>query len=174
MKTLIIYNSQTGFTKRYAYWLKEVVDADVVRLKDKFDLDLYDQIVFGGWAHAGKIKGLDWFKKKIDGVKDKTLIVYCVGASPDGNKDIEIALENNLPSDKYPHIHRFYCPGGLDYSKMSFSSKLLMKGLVTFLKLKRNKSIEETQMVEMISKSYDISSKQYLEPLIEVLLEKKE
>ena len=34
MKTLIIYTSQTGFTKRYAQWLADEMKADMYDLKD--------------------------------------------------------------------------------------------------------------------------------------------
>ena len=34
MKTLVIYTSQTGFTKRYAEWISEELDADIYELKD--------------------------------------------------------------------------------------------------------------------------------------------
>jgi menaquinone-dependent protoporphyrinogen IX oxidase len=34
MKTLIIYTSQTGFTKRYAEWLAEKMSGDLLDLKD--------------------------------------------------------------------------------------------------------------------------------------------
>ena len=29
MKTVVIYNSQTGFTKRYAEWIADALDADI-------------------------------------------------------------------------------------------------------------------------------------------------
>ena len=34
MKTLVIYTSQTGFTKRYAEWISEELNADIYDLKD--------------------------------------------------------------------------------------------------------------------------------------------
>ena len=34
MKTLVIYTSQTGFTKRYAAWISEELNADIYDLKD--------------------------------------------------------------------------------------------------------------------------------------------
>ena len=34
MKTLVVYTSQTGFTKRYAQWLAEKMDADIYDLKE--------------------------------------------------------------------------------------------------------------------------------------------
>lgn len=34
MKTVVIYNSQTGFTKRYAAWIAEAAGADCLELSD--------------------------------------------------------------------------------------------------------------------------------------------
>ena len=47
MKTLIIYSSQTGFTKKYATWLSEELQADCIPLKDakKINLDDYKNII---------------------------------------------------------------------------------------------------------------------------------
>ena len=52
MKTIVIYNSQTGFTKRYAEWIAEATGADCVELSaaKKKDLAAYEAIIFGGWV----------------------------------------------------------------------------------------------------------------------------
>ena len=34
MKTLVVYTSQTGFTKKYAQWIAERMEADLFDLKD--------------------------------------------------------------------------------------------------------------------------------------------
>ena len=54
MKTIVIYNSQTGFTKRYAQWIAEAAGADCLALPDakKKDLTAYEAIIYGGWASA--------------------------------------------------------------------------------------------------------------------------
>ena len=52
MKTIVIYNSQTGFTKRYAQWIAEAAGADCVELSEakKKSMDSYEAIIFGSWA----------------------------------------------------------------------------------------------------------------------------
>ena len=84
MKTVVIYNSQTGFTKRYAKWIAEESKADCFELNEakKKNIDGYDAIIFGGWACAGGVSKLSWFKERIDEWKDKKLIAFCVGGSP--------------------------------------------------------------------------------------------
>ena len=63
MKTIVIYNSQTGFTKRYAEWIAEAAGAACFALSEakKKDLTEYEAIIFGSWACAGSIKNLNWF-----------------------------------------------------------------------------------------------------------------
>ena len=50
MKTIVIYNSQTGFTKRYAEWIAKAAGADCLELSvaKKKDLTSYEAIIFGG------------------------------------------------------------------------------------------------------------------------------
>ena len=52
---------------------------------------------------------------------------------------------------------------------MSFADKLMMKGLRAMLKKKKDKSQEEQMMERMIAGSYDISSEEYVRPLISYL-----
>lgn len=171
MKTIVIYNSQTGFTKQYAQWIAEATGADCLALADakKKNMDAYDAIVFGGWACAGSISKLSWFKSNIDKWAGKKLIVFCVGASPLESPDVEPALNRNFNEAELKKINVFYCPGGLNYEKMHAPSKLAMKMLVKTLKAKKNKTAEEQEMLKMISASYDISDRKYIEPILKYL-----
>ncbi|MBB5263479.1 menaquinone-dependent protoporphyrinogen IX oxidase [Catenibacillus scindens] len=173
MKTAVIYNSQTGFTKRYAQWIADAVLADCVELsaaKNK-DFSQYDAIVFGGWACGGTISKLAWFKSHIDQWKGKKLIAFCVGASPIESPQVQPALDQNFTDEEKKNVKVFYCPGGFDYEKMPLPSKLMMKVFTKVLKSKKNKSDYEQEMLKMISSSYDISDKKYIEPIIDALKE---
>lgn len=171
MKTIVIYNSQTGFTKRYAQWIAEETGADCLALSDakKIDMTSYEAIIFGGWACAGSISKIGWFKRNIDKWADKKLIAFCVGGSPIDNPEIETALKRNFNESEQTKIKTFYCPGGFDYDKMSASSKLMMKMFIKTLKAKKDKTKEEQIMIKMISSSYDISDKKYIEPILQYL-----
>ena len=171
MRTVIIYNSQTGFTKRYAEWIAEETGADCLELSiaKKKDLSIYETIIFGGWACAGGISKIGWFKSNIDKWRDKKLIVFCVGGSPIDNPEIETALERNFNESERKKVKLFYCPGGFNYEKMSAPSKIMMKMFVKTLKAKKDKTEEEQIMVKMISSSYDISEKKYIEPILQYL-----
>lgn len=171
MKSIIIYSSQTGFTKQYAMWIQEVLDGDLITIKeaekekDSF-FEQYDCIIYGGWAIAGKINKAQWFINHIDQWKNKKLVLFCVGASPKENPDVNVFLENALSFEQQKYAKVFYCPGGINYDAMSLPYRLAMKSFVSMLKKKKDATDMEKDMAEWISKSYDISDKKYIEPII--------
>ncbi len=167
MKSIVIYNSQTGFTKQYAKWIAQRLKAECISFKEaqKFDFIPYQAIVFGSWVCAGKIQKVDWFKKKVDHWPDKKLALFCTGAAPTPSEEVQKAL------DTFPqNIGHFYFPGGVNYAQMGSLSNLAMKGLLTALKAKKKKSKEDELMIKMISSSYTLAKKDYIEPLIQFLL----
>lgn len=171
MKTIVIYHSQTGFTKRYAMWIAEATGAECLELSEakKKDMAAYDAIIFGSWACAGGINKLGWFKRNIDKWTNKKLIAFCVGAGPADNPEIEPALKQNFTEAEFEKVNIFYCPGGFNYEKMSAPSKFMMKMFIKTLKAKKNKTEAEEEKIKMISSSYDISDKKYIEPILECL-----
>lgn len=171
MKVIVIYNSQTGFTKRYAQWIAEATGADCFELAEakKKNMSTYEAIIFGGWACAGGISKLSWFKSNIDKWADKKLIAFCVGGSPFDSPEIEPALKQNFKESELKKVSVFYCPGGFRYEKMSAPSKLMMKMFIKTLKAKKNKTEADEEMIKMISSSYDISDKKYIQPILNCL-----
>ena len=173
MKAIVIYNSQTGFTRRYAQWIAEETGADCLELSQakKKNLAAYEAIIFGGWACGGSISKLGWLKGSIDKWSDKKLVVFCVGASPIESPEVEPALKQNFTESELERVRVFYCPGGLDYETMPALSKLMMKLFIKMLKAKKDKTETEQEMIKMISASYDISDKKYIEPILMYLKE---
>ena len=135
----------------------------------KKNLSVYGAIVFGGWACAGSISKLSWFKNNIDKWTDKKLIAFCVGGSPLDNPEIEPALKKNFSESELNRVNVFYCPGGFNYEKMSAPSRLMMKIFIKSLKAKKDKTEEDEEMIKIISSSYDISDKKYIEPILKCL-----
>lgn len=171
MKTIVIYNSQTGFTKRYAQWIAEETGAYCLELSQakKKNLSEYEAIIFGSWACAGGISKLGWFKSNIDNWTDKKLIAFCVGGSPADSPEVGPALKQNFKESEFQKVNVFYCPGGFNYEKMSAPSKLMMKMFIKMLKSKKDKTEAQQEMIKMISGSYDISDRKYIEPILECL-----
>lgn len=171
MKTIVIYNSQTGFTKRYAQWIAEAAGADCFELSEakKINMDDHDAIIYGGWACAGGISKLNWFKSNMNKWAGKKLIVFCVGGSPLESPEVMPALNRNFTESELQKINVFYCPGGFNYEKMSAPSKLMMKLFIKTLKAKKDRTDADNEMIKMISSSYDISDRKYIEPILKCL-----
>lgn len=174
MKTAVIYNSQTGFTKRYAQWIAEAAGADCLELKtaQKQDFGEYDAIVFGSWACAGGIRKLSWFKANMEKWSDKVLIVFCTGGSPAESPEIEPFFRNNFSEAEWEKVHVFYCPGGFCYEKMPAGAKLMMKAFRKMVEGKKDKTAADVEMLNMISHSYDISDRNYIAPIVGLLCDR--
>ena len=92
---------------------------------------------------------------------DKKLILFMTGATPlDESDTIQKAFDTNLTKDEQNKILHFYATSGLNYEKMSFKHKMMMKGLILMLKNK------QPTFCEMISKSFDASDFIYLNGLL--------
>ena len=170
MKSIVIYNSQTGFTKQYAEWISEAAGCETVPLKKagKIKLADYDAIIFGSWCMAEGISKIAWFKKQMPVLAQagKKLFVYLVGASPAESPEVQKALRKNFTDDEWSKIKAFYCPGGLNYEQMGWGSKTMLKMFVKMLSNKKDITQKELDQVQMLSKSYDISDKKYIEPIV--------
>lgn len=174
MKTIIVYSSQTGFTQKYSEWLAEELGGETISVKEaskKDDdfFDSFDTIVYGGWVAVEKIHKLDWFTSRMAKWRGKKLAVFCTGASPATYSGVNTLLDKALNDEQEKYAKVFYCPGGLDYSKMSLGSKMLMKTFSAMLKSKKNKTEDEKAMAEHVSASCDMTDRKYLAPIIEYL-----
>lgn len=166
MKTIVIYNSQTGFTKQYAQWIAQELQCDSVSLQriNEIALSEFDTIIFGSWCHAGRIKKLNWVFEELKKDAKKNYVVFAVGASPMDSPDVEKTMEQNIPKNSI--VKGFYFQGGLNYEKMKLSSRAMMKLFAGMLKKKKDATESEKKMAEMVSRSYDISDKRFIVPLL--------
>lgn len=166
MKTIVIYNSQTGFTKQYAQWIAQELQCDSISLQriNEIALSEFDTIIFGSWCHAGRIKKLNWVFEELKKDANKNYVVFAVGASPMNSPDVEKTMEQNIPKNSI--VKGFYFQGGLNYEKMNLSSRAMMKLFSSMLKKKKDATESEKKMAEMVSRSYDISDKRFIVPLL--------
>ena len=174
MKTLVVYTSQTGFTKRYAEWIAEKSQADIFTLKDvqkktETFFNEYDAIIYAGWCMASKVVKLEWFLEKANNLKDKKLVVVAVGASPNEAPETSVAMNNLLSDEQKQYVKVFYCQGGINYGKMKFPFKFAMKMFSN--SLKKSKDAKQREQGEFIDHSYDISDVKYIEPVLDFLKE---
>lgn len=172
MKTIIIYYSKTGFTKRYARWLAETLKCDCVPYEDrkKVCIEDYDAVIFGSWLRAGTIQRLKWFQSKIAGMNGKKCIVFAVGAAPAEAKEVvDKVYAQNFPGDKGNNVEFFYLQGGIDYDKMGSVERMAMRMLCKMIGSKKQKTSEDEGMLQMISNSFDATDPKAILPIVKAV-----
>lgn len=170
MKTVIIYKSKTGFTKKYAQWIAEALSADVFEVS-KANIDMikqYDNIIYGGSLYAVGITGLKFITKNFDKLKDKKLIVFATGASPSSQRVIDEVVSKNFTSEQQKYIKFFYLRGGFDYKKLKFFDKFLMNLLKLKIKSKSKDKLtkDEIGMLAIYDRPTDFSSKKNIDVIV--------
>ena len=169
LKTIIIYNSKTGFTKRYADWLAEELCCGVHPYKGfaKSSIEANDIIIFCSRVHAGKIEHLKDVKQHFNTQSKQSLIVVATGATPAAVVDaIKKIWANNFTDTEIKSIPHFYLQSGLNYEKMGFVDRIIMKTVSRLMQRKKDKNEEEAGFEQAIRHSYDISSKEYIMPVV--------
>lgn len=146
MENLIVYKSETGFTKKYVDSLeRRLPDSQVVEVK-KFKAKMtkdVDFIFFGGPLRNSKILGLDKFLKHYEKFKDKNIFIFCTGIEPINDEKKDSVITANALN--YYHVRLYLLPGGMDYSKMSkVMQKMVKIGLEAAAK-KQNLPLEQIQ-----------------------------
>jgi menaquinone-dependent protoporphyrinogen IX oxidase len=169
MKTVVIYKSITGFTKKYAVWIKEELDADIFRYEE-IDADKlleYNTIIYGGSLHAAGITGIKLISKNFEKLNDKNIIIFVTGASPFKKELIDEIKEKNLKEEEREYIKLFYFRGGFNFNKLNFTNKILMTLFKWKLQLMREKTPEARGMLASYEKPVDFTRKEKIKELID-------
>ncbi len=168
MNTIVVYNSKTGFTRRYGEWIAQELGCRVMPLKQATYSDC-DVILYGGWLMAGKVAGLNKIKTNPE-VRAKKLIVYATGLTEMGNSEaIEKIRNDNLTASEQMDIPFYYFEGGINYETMGYFSKNLLKMLSKSLAKKKDRTEADTNMMKALASSTDHSDQAYIKPLIEYM-----
>ena len=169
MRTLILYTSKTGNTKKYAEDIAQAVNGDVFPLK-KYkwkDVGDYDSIVFGGWVMGGKIQGIDDFLSHYDEISDKNILVFSSGMGFVTSESRDRLISGNV-LDIY-HIRYYQLRGSFDYSKLRFPYNFMINTSLRALR-KDPDSAQDLSMVENLKETpLEFYDQQGIDRIISVL-----
>jgi menaquinone-dependent protoporphyrinogen IX oxidase len=166
MKIYIICNSKTGFTRRYADWIAGETGGIVVPYKElgKTAIEAEDTVIFGSRLHAGRVEHLGKIKARFG---NHRLVVFAVGGAPnDAAEATDKIWSMNFTEEERTLIPHFYMQGGLNYEKMGFLDRTMMKTAAKMMSKQKSLGPEDAGFAEAIQNSYDISSREYIEPLL--------
>lgn len=159
MNSIIIYGSHYGTTKQYAEELSKRTNIKAISFK-KFNQQIndYDNIIYLGSLYAGGVLGMSKTLKKLNNISNKKILIATVGLSDptdEVNKNnIRNNIKNQIPKEVLEKAKIFHLRGGIDYSKLNFAHKTMMKLLYNAVKnLPNEKQIaEDRAMIETYNK----------------------
>jgi len=128
MKTIVVYKSISGFTKKYLKWIAEELEADLFRI-EKIDIDIllkYDIIIYGGSLHAVGISGVSIIKDNLNKLRGKNIIVFATGASPLRESTVSEVRDSNFSIEEQKQIQFYYFRGGFDFKKLDFINEKII------------------------------------------------
>lgn len=181
-KTVVIYESKYGSTKRYAEWIAEALSCPLFERKSFHPQDFseYDIIVYGGGLYAGSVSGIKLLTKNRDALSDKKVVLFTCGlADPRDPHNVSIirnALAKALPAKMFKRLQLFHLQGGIDYSRLSFVHKSMMSMLRKMLLKKETDELrdEERQILETYGTCIDFTDRESIKPLVSFVLQQND
>lgn len=173
MENMIIYGSQYGTTEHYAKTLSQKTGIPVYSYQDIDDLSCYQTVIHIGGLYAGGVKGL---KKTMKLINDAThLIIVTVGLADvkdQTNIDhIRQSLHQYMSKEMFDKTAIYHLRGGIDYQKLGFAHKTMMKLLYNKVKNipDEKKTAEQRAMINTYNKKVSFIDDNALEPIIQYL-----
>ncbi len=167
MKELLVYFSETGFTKKYVESIeRRIPGIEVVFIKKlkKKQIKESDMIIFISPLRGNKIRYLDKFLKYYDLMEKakKDIFIIATGIEPISDSKKEgVILANAL---NYYHVRLYLLPSGIDISKMS---KFKQKMLRMSIKVASKKEPMLNNTLDMFSRCIDFTNINLLDPILE-------
>ena len=168
---ILLYNSKTGFTRRYAEMIGKELDCPVCPLKDApADLSQYSAVAFGSRLHAGVFDGWKKARKLLARRGAKKLVVFATGAMPnEAEEQIRTVWEKNLTQEERGSIPHFYLQAGMCLERLGGVDRAMLRVAARFMGRKKDKSAEAAAFVDAIGRSYDITDEKYIRPVVDCL-----
>ena len=171
MKSIVIYKSKYGSTKKYAEWIAKELSCEAVDAKDinKGDLHKYDTIIYGGGLYAETINGVHLITKNFDAIKDKKLVVFTTGITPLEIRDYydKMVLSKNFQPYMLKKIKVYNYLGKMIINELSLVHRTALKTLKKMMSSKENPTEMEKLLINLCDVDADLSDKAQIKELIE-------
>lgn len=172
MAHIIIYGSHYGSTRRYAEKLSEQTNIPAVSYRQVRDLSSMRTIIYLGGLYAGGVLGLSKTLRSFSFQDWQKLLIITVGlADPnelENRNNIHASLQRQLPAELLDRAKVFHLRGGIDYQKLSFGHRTMMKLLYQSLRRVplEKQTAENRALIETYGKQVDFTDFSALEPII--------
>ena len=172
MNNIIIYGSNYGTTEQYAKELSKRTNIEAISFENVQEINKYGKIIYIGGLYAGGVLGMSKTLRKLTNIQNKTIIIATVGlADPTDEKNINNIRNNikvQISKEIYDKAKIFHLRGGIDYSKLKFFHKTMMKLLYNAVKnIPQEKlSSENKAMIETYNKKVNFVNFSDLDKII--------
>ena len=172
MNNIIIYGSHYGTTKQYAEELSRRTNIEVISFENVEEINDYDNIIYLGGLYAGGVLGMSKTIKKLNNISNKKIIIATVGLSDPTDEINKNNIRNNIksqiPKEIFEKAKIFHLRGGIDYSKLNFAHKTMMKLLYNAVKNlpEEKQTAENRAMIETYNKKVDFIDFSSLDKII--------
>ena len=162
----IVYDSNTGFTKQFAYSFAASTGLPIYTLKEaKKTLNKNDKIIFFSWVQADKMHNIKK-AKKYD-------IAYsvAVGLRLYSEEFVELIKKNSKVDNLY------YLEGGIRWPMLKPFQRIMMKLILSMLKSKKKKNKatqDEIILIDRLNMGYEAINLDSLNILIDWYNSQKE
>ena len=172
MSNIIIYGSHYGTTKQYAKELSRKTNIEAISFKNVQEINNYDNIIYLGGLYAGGVLGMSKTLKKLNNISSKKIIIATVGLSDPRDEinknNIRNNIKNQISKEIFEKAKIFHLRGGIDYSKLSFVHKTMMKLLYNAVKnlQEEKQTTEDRAVIEKYNKKVNFIDFSSLDKII--------
>lgn len=169
--TAVVYQSRYGSTARYAHWIADRTDADLMRLAETKPTKLlqYDQILFGTPILAGTLGCSRFIRLHADLLAQVRVGLFVVGITPcDGQVRAEVCAAA-LSEDMLDWIDIFHLRGAIDYRRLSLMHKAMMKLVdrTTMQRARRDPTPENLEAAAQVGKNMNFVARAATDPIVD-------
>ena len=150
--TVIVYNSKTGSSKKYAEILSERTGLKCYSVKESYPKD--EEIIFIGWLRGHKIVGLS----KID---QKNLKAVCVV----GLDDVNFFPKDKVIAHHKYEVETFYLRGWIIPEKINFLEKFILK-MVTKKILREAGEFADKALIDTMLHGGSYFDESFVDPIV--------
>lgn len=157
---VIVYESKTGFTRKYADLLAAKTGLKVFPAREISRINPAEEIIFLGWMRAGKIQGLNKVRKY-------NLKAICgSGTGRTAEPGTEIVIARN----KIEGIPFFYLRGGcFPLKKLKGIDRIMLSMYLMMIKRRRDRDEKTEEAISIVENGFDGVKAENLESVTEWL-----
>ncbi|QJB32986.1 hypothetical protein HF329_17340 [Chitinophaga oryzae] len=130
MRGIIIFQSKYGATRQYATWISKALQIPAAAAGEVTHAQLAaaDFIILGTSIYIGKMLLRGWLEQQAPQLRGKPLFLFVVCATRGEKQEkLNSYVVQNMPAQLLSHCHRYFYPGKIQYSELSFADKLKVR-----------------------------------------------